>query len=689
MNGHSTFIRSVFAGLGMFAMLALGLGVGVFIASPPETAGGDGAATPATAVAADGSPAEAPAAAAVQIYSCSMHPQIRLPEPGNCPICGMKLTPVAGGGINDGGPGRVEMSAAARALARIETVAVERRAVTMPLRLVGKVVYDETKVSRLTAWFGGRIERLYVDFTGTVVKKGDHLLAIYSPELLVAQQELLQAGRDRRSGVGMLAEVAEATYRATRDKLRLWGLQDWQIRSVERRGRPLETVTIYAPMGGIVTHKPAERGAWVQTGTPLYTIADLSRVWVALDAYESDMPWLRYGQKVRVEVDAFPGQPFDGKIAFVDPVMDERKRTIGVRVHIENPDLRLKPGMYVRAVAEVPVGGGGNHSQSDLAGTFACPMHPDIVANKPGKCSVCGMDLVAAEKHWLLGPALARGDGDELPLVIPTTAPLQTGKRVVVFVEQEGAAKPTYLVREIELGARAGDVYIVKSGLMAGERIVARGAFRLDSAIQIAGGASIMAANDVAATDDNTAKDDDAKDDAAKGNAAKGNAAVGRDATPLAAVALDAAALVHLGAAAAAALDLSAALANDSAAEAAAPAAALDKAIAALITPALHTSMGAPAHALMTASAALAATDADLEARRAAYIDVNAVLVPLVAQHQDALGVAFDHVHCPMADDNRGAGWLQRLGEVMNPYFGAQMLRCGGRKGGVAAKGAP
>ena len=732
------------AAMAVFTLLLGGV-IGAFIAAPPQSgrvetpaaaksdsmAGHKHGAPPAKA---------AETAAPTSQFTCSMHPQIKLPEMGLCPICNMDLIPVAAGG-GAGGLG-AEMSEEAKAMARITTVEVVRQDAEVELRMVGKVTFDETRVSRLTAWFGGRIERIFVDFTGTVVKKGDHMLALYSPELLVAQQELIQASRDRRSAGGLLKISADATYHATRDKLRLWGLQDWQIRTVEKRSRPLERVTIYAPMGGVVTHKAALEGAWVKEGTPIYTIADLSKVWVELDAYESDIAWLRYGQTVKIDVDAFPGQPFSGKVAFVNPVMDEKTRTIKVRVHVDNPDLRLKPGMFVHGVAKVPVSGGGGTLAEDMAGKFMCPMHPEVVADKADRCRICGMHLVPASKHWLVGPAL-KGANAEAPLVIPHTAPLITGKRVVVFVEKEGAEQPTYLVREITLGPRAGKKYVVVDGLMAGERVVARGAFRLDSAMQIVGDPSIMnhegdteaekrekeAASKGKAVLDHLqhvvralAKGDEKEArsgakalaeavkalEGARGLAeavawlqgAKDVAAMKRSLAVLiaatrvnlkAAAALegheaisrygdDKAYLAGLGAAVKATLAVSQALAADDPDASAKAAAGLLKAAKALVN------SKAPVNPVLLASAqVLVDAKVDIEGRRAAFEGVNLALIPLLVLHGDNIDVAYDQVFCPMALDGKGAPWLQAKGTVANPYFGASMLQCGGlvhRQGG-------
>jgi Cu(I)/Ag(I) efflux system membrane fusion protein len=437
------------------------------------------------------------------VWTCSMHPQIRRPKPGLCPICGMKLVPVEtgpsaspaveAGAAEVGAAPRLAVSEEAARLMEIETAPVERRFVTAEVRMVGKVEYDETRLAYITAWVPGRLDRLFVDYTGVPVKKGDHLVSLYSPELLSAQEELIQALRAVRdlakSDVGILRETTAATILASREKLRLLGLTAEQVAEIESRGAAADHVTIYAPAGGIVVEKNALEGMYVDTGTRIYTIADLSEVWVKLDAYESDLAWIRYGQKVAFASVAYPGQTFAGTIAFIDPVLDEKTRTVKVRVNAANPDGKLKPGMFVTAMVRSEVATGGRVMAPELAGKWICPMHPDVVKNQTGTCDICGMPLVTAES---LGYVAAAPTDADKPLVIPATAPLVTGTRAVVYVAVPGAEKPTFEGRQIVLGPRAGDWYIVRSGLAEGERVVIRGNFKIDSALQIQAKPSMM-----------------------------------------------------------------------------------------------------------------------------------------------------------------------------------------------------
>lgn len=427
-----------------------------------------------------------------EFWTCSMHPQIQLPGPGQCPLCSMDLIPVTPG-TGMGGLRRLTIRPEQRALMRVRTVPVERRFPEAELRLVGKVTYDETRLGYITAWVPGRIDDLYVDYTGVTVRKGDHMVKLYSPELYTAQQELLQAKASlvelRRSELSSLRESAQGTIDSARDKLRLWGLTAEQITSIEERGEPEEHVTIYSPSSGLVIHRNAQEGMYVATGTRIFTVADLSHMWVQLDAYESDLEWLRYGQEVDFETEAYKGRKFTGRISFIDPVLDSRTRTVKVRVNVKNEDGLLKPDMFVRAVVHASIAAGGQVMDASLAGKWISPMHPEIVKDGPGQCDVCDMDLVPAEE---LGYVAASKTAQGAPLVVPVSATLMTGTRAVVYVELPDMEEPTYEGREVVLGPRAGDEYIVHHGLKEGELVVAEGNFKIDSALQIQAKPSMM-----------------------------------------------------------------------------------------------------------------------------------------------------------------------------------------------------
>jgi Cu(I)/Ag(I) efflux system membrane fusion protein len=392
-------------------------------------------------------------------WYCSMHPQIIRDRPGLCPICEMDLIPMPTSLVADAAPRELAVSEAAAALMDIQTSAVERKAVAKEIRMVGRVDYDETRVKSIAAWSPGRIDRLYVDFTGTRVRKGDHLVELYSPELISAQAELLQAvraaSRASTETSEYLRDSARTTLDAAREKLRLLGLAPEQIKSIETLDEPATLVTVYSPISGVVIEKTATEGVYVGTGTHIYTVADLSQVWVKLDAYESDVPWIRYGQEVTFTTEAYPGEVFKGSISFIAPTLDARTRTVKVRVDVPNADERLKPEMFVRATVE---------------------------------SRVTEEAIVTAES---LGYVAAEED-EHLPLVIPASAPLITGKRAVVYVKKPDAEHPTFEGRQIVLGPRAGDFYIVKEGLAEGEQVVTNGGFKIASALQIQDKPSMM-----------------------------------------------------------------------------------------------------------------------------------------------------------------------------------------------------
>ncbi|RMD78496.1 MAG: efflux RND transporter periplasmic adaptor subunit, partial [Lentisphaerae bacterium] len=429
-----------------------------------------------------------------QWWTCSMHPQIKLPKPGKCPICHMDLIPMQGGDHQgESVIPKLELSPAAAALAEVEVAPVEERYVRKTLRLSGRIDFDETRVKTIAAWVNGRIERMFVDFTGTSVRKGDHMFELYSPDLYAAEEELLQAYRAwqkvRAKGDELQVRERKRAYLAVREKLRLWGLGPAQIDAIVQQGKTSDRVVINAPQGGIVITKMRVEGDYVKAGTPIYRIADLSRVWGILDAYEEDLPWLHLGQPVTVRTSYVPGIDFKARVAFIDPVVDAISRTIHVRVVIDNPRLQLRPGMFTDARIHVAIGRGGQIvTSNELVKPWLCPMHPWEQSDKRETCKICGMALVSRES---LGFHVAKDIGKAV--AVPVTAVLPTGKRAVVYVR---TAPGTYEGREVVLGPRGDDYYIVRSGVKAGELVVVNGNFKIDSALQIAAKPSMMTPHD-------------------------------------------------------------------------------------------------------------------------------------------------------------------------------------------------
>ncbi|HUU04400.1 MAG TPA: efflux RND transporter periplasmic adaptor subunit [Patescibacteria group bacterium] len=600
---------------------------------------------------------EEPATNKVRIWTCSMHPQIKQPNPGKCPICGMDLIPVSDSGDSQVGKRELKLSENAMKLAGIQTATVQRRYVTSEVRLAGKVAFDETRLKYIAAWVPGRIDHLYVDFTGAEVKKGEPLVDLYSPELITAQQELIEAKR-----------TPLKTLDAVREKLRLWGLTHSQIKEMEESEKTKDQLTIFSPIGGIVVQKNATEGMYVQTGSRIYTIADLSFVWIELDAYESDLSWIRYGQAVEFEAEAYPGGRFAGKIAFIDPVLDPATRTVKVRVNVANPGSKLKPEMFVRAVIRSKLSSGGKVLDEELMDKWISPMHPEIVKDRPGKCDICGMPLVRAEK---LGYLASKNKNREMPLVIPASAPLLTGTRAVVYLAVSGK-KGIFTARQVTLGPRAGDDYIVSAGLSEGEEVVVNGAFKIDSDLQIQGKPSMMNPEGGAPdsghlqheqpgqTKKETPENNSRKSEPSKKQAIaqEFNRAIDRVAQAYFSI-QDAFSRDNLENAQKAAADLLRELAT---------------ADMKLLKGETHLQW-MKLEARITKSTQDLKSAKDIEAARSSFENLTEPITTAIAEFGGGKKAVY-RFHCPMAFDNKGAYWLQDHQQTRNPYFGASMLSC-------------
>lgn len=595
-----------------------------------------------------------------QMYTCSMHPSVRLPDSGaKCPICFMDLIPVTAD-EGEGNELRVTMSEAAAALSRIETAPVGRFLPTAEVRLYGKVTYDETSVARLTAYFPGRIERLFVNYVGVPVSAGDHMAEVYSPELLAAFEELRQvasAAADSRSGSELLRSATRDTLTAAREKLRLFGLTSEQITAVEEGRFESDRLPIYAPIGGVVTHLAVREGDYVKTGAAIATVADLSRLWIDMQAYESQLPLLRWGQSVSFTVEALPSEVFEGRIAFIEPMIDQQTRTAAVRVAVDNTDRGLKPGMFASGVVRTRVSEDGAVVNDELAGRWVSPMHPTIVKDGPGQCDVCGMDLVPAESLGVVGDPSSATE----PLVIPRSAVLYTGTRSVVYVEVSDTARPTYEGRAVVLGPRAGDFYIVREGLSRGERVVVNGAFRVDSAMQIAAKPSMMTPGGGGGGDR---------------HAGHGGMAGGATQTMPERVSVPDSFVFALKPVYAAYLDAQEALAADDLGGFSQAAADLRTALSFVEETGL---VGEPLGEWRRAAARLRVEPGitDIEVARAKFEGMSEAVIALQRRFGHRGSEQWQLAHCPMAFDNKGADWLQRGEQINNPYFGASMLRCG------------
>ncbi|MDT7827249.1 efflux RND transporter periplasmic adaptor subunit [Pricia sp. S334] len=366
---------------------------------------------------------------AEQMWTCSMHPQIMQPEPGDCPICGMDLIP-AETGAEGLSANEIKMTENAMALANIRTTVVGAGGMDgNSLKLSGKIRENEEANAVQVTYFAGRIEKLYVNYTGESVGKGKLLAIIYSPELVAAQQELLTAAS--------LKESQPALYKAVRNKLKLWKLSNKQINSIEESGQVQENFPVYATVSGTVTEKMVEEGDYVKQGQPLYKIANLNSVWAVFDAYENQIASLKTGQEIKLTTNAYPNKEFTAKVSFVDPLLNSATRTVMVRAVLNNSEDLLKPGMFVEGRIDMP-----------------------------------------------------NDESDEV-IIVPSTAVMWTGERSVVYVKTN-PNEPIFEMREVTLGNTNGDSFTILSGLESGDEIVTNGTFTVDAAAQLQGKKSMM-----------------------------------------------------------------------------------------------------------------------------------------------------------------------------------------------------
>lgn len=412
-----------------------------------------------------------------EAWTCSMHPQIRLPNPGKCPICEMPLIAAASAQTSLGGEPMLQLSEHALAMASVETTPVTRRELFRELRAFGKIQYNEAALATITARIDGYAERLLVDFTGIEINAGAPLLEVYSPALLAAQQELLSALQSDAGGPGKsLAELAKV-------KLQRWGLTQDQIAVLIEKNTLADRITLYSPIQGTVIEKSIIKNSAFKAGEALYRIANLDTVWVYLDIYESDLPWIRLGQPVEITTEAIPGRVFAGQVTFVQPIVSEDTRTIRIPVHVENKDHALKPGMFASAVIRSILAGTGPSAPTGGADQYFCTMkcEREKTYAQPGSCPVCNMKLEPVQ-------AATAETGKGL-LAVPASAVLDSGTRRLVYIEK---ARGLFEARDVVLGPRTAGFFPVLSGLAEGERVATRGGFLIDSQFQITGHPSLF-----------------------------------------------------------------------------------------------------------------------------------------------------------------------------------------------------
>lgn len=361
----------------------------------------------------------------VEYYTCSMHPFLREPEPGNCPICQMKLEPVYKG-ASSAETGVISISLEEERSLGIRTAVVTRARVGEPIRTVGRVEVNEERLAHVHTRFEGWVEELFVNADGQPVRRGEPLFSIYAPEVLASQEEYLVALR-ARDALGAQASSesrrqAETLLEAARDRLRLWEIPEEAVSRLEQTRKAERTVVLRSPAAGFVRNRNVTRGQQVMPGMDLYVIADLANPWLVADVYEADQGRIRVGQRAEATFGGLPGRRFEGVVEYVYPVLDELSRTVRVRIALSSASGELRPGMF--------------------------------------------------------GDVTLDAGGSETRLVVPADAVMTTGSRSIVFVRRgEGLFEP----RQVKTGVWTADRVEILEGLVEGDVVVERGQFFLDA----------------------------------------------------------------------------------------------------------------------------------------------------------------------------------------------------------------
>jgi len=549
-----------------------------------------------------------------QLWTCSMHPQIKADKPGKCPICGMTLIPVDNGGDDDEelSLAEIKMSKSAMKIADMQTVIIEKKAPYKEVYFPGKIKPDERLISELTARFGGRIEKLYINFTGQEVDKGEKLASIYSPDLVTAQKELFETIKYKVDN--------PAFYQAGRNKLKLWDLTDKQIDDIEASGKPIFYFDVLSPITGTVTMRHIALGDYIKEGDPLFEVIDLRHLWVMFDAYESDLPWIRLGDRIDFTVKSIPRKVFRSVVTFIDPVVDPLKRVAYVRTELDNKGNFLKPDMFT-------------------SGTLKA-MLPNV----------------------------------KTAILVPKTAILWTGKRAIVYIK-EPDKEMVFEHREIELGEDAGLYYVVTSGLEEGEEVVTNGVFKVDGAAQLQGKESMMTPVGGKSPGMNMPGMD-------MGGDKKKMKKMPKQKRKMKAENISPEFKKQLGGIVNKYLAMKDALVNDNAKKAKAAAkdmkAAIGKVNMKLLTDNEHHMTWMDAAMMLKTQLDKLSSGGNIEKQRTAFAKISDDLKNVIqVLGVDVKGKKLYLEFCPMANDNVGAYWLSFDRKIQNPYLGQKMLTCG------------
>jgi len=551
------------------------------------------------------------------IWTCAMHPQIHMDHPGQCPICGMDLIPL----IQNTAPMNADaivMTEEGIKLAEVQTSIVSREKPVKEIRLYGKIQADERLTQTQPAHVPGRIESLLVNFTGEEVKLGQTIARIYSPDLITAQKELLEALKMKN----LQPQILEAS----REKLHQWKFTDNQIAEIENSGIIKSVFDVNATVSGVVLAKRVNVGDYVSTGTPLYEIADLSHVWALFDVYESDLPWIRKGNNISFSLQAQPGKVYKGNIAFIDPVINPLTRVARVRVEVPNQDNILKPEMFANGLLQ---------AQLATSGTS---------------------------------------------LVIPQSAVLWTGTRSVVYIKIPEAEEPSFVLREITIGPALSNSYVVLDGLMEGEEIVTNGTFSVDASAQLTGKPSMM--NPGAGTTNSMSgmvmPGDDAKSQSSPKNDQSGNKTT--IVPEKMKVSMDF--VMQLNTVYDQYIILKNAFVQSDPVKVKQAAKEVQQSLAKvdmkLLNGDAHRQWMNFSN-IMDKQIMLIASSAVIEDQRTAFITFNNQFYKAV-KNFGLMEKTVYYQYCPMANNSKGAYWLSEKQNILNPYYGDAMLTCGETK---------
>jgi multidrug efflux pump subunit AcrA (membrane-fusion protein) len=356
-----------------------------------------------------------------------MNPQLHYDKPGKA-ADGMDLAPKYAdeeAGLENMPAGTVKIAEGRQQLIGVQTATVKRERVFRTIRAVGQITADETRLAHIHVKVNGWIDKVYVDYIGQLVKKGQPLFTLYSPDLVATEHEYLIARRGKQylgdSSFPEASQGADSLLRSARERLRLWDISDDQIKKLDETGEVTRTLTFYSPIAGFVTDRKAFPQTSVTPDMELYTVADLSSIWATAEIYEYEVPYVHLGQQAQMELSYYPGKTYSGKVSYIDPTVDPQTRTVKVRLNFPNPRFELKPQMFSEVLLKIDYG-----SQ----------------------------------------------------IVVPPDAILDAGEKQTVFVAlPNGYFEP----RDVTVGAKLEDKVIVLSGLKPGESIVTSGNFLIDS----------------------------------------------------------------------------------------------------------------------------------------------------------------------------------------------------------------